>query len=726
LWDSVTIDYLIRDNRKPLGPQNGLMRRHILLTLFTAGLLCIHAADRAREVQLQKALDLMQTKGDIAGAIKLLEEVGKSPDRNLAARSLLHLGECRLQLGQQEASKSFERVVREYSDQQDVAAAAQTKLASLRPKPVLQSGIANRKVLTVPDGGWIEGKISPDGRYVPYVNYKDGGNLYLHDQVSGTERQLTNTGNDAKERAPGEEYQCAHEHAFSRDGKRLVYAWNLGGTGGTRYELRVINLQGSGTPSFRKLFAHDDVEWVMPHDWSPDGKWIAVQLQRKDKIAQIGLVGADDGSLRVLKSVDWRGPNLMAFSPDGRYLAYDLAAGETTLQRDIYVLAVDGSREVPGVVHPADDTLLGWSPDGSRLLFASDRSGGTDLWARPYSEDQPQGRPEMLKRDIGRFDIMGVTSSGKLHYSLSSFRPSDVVTAEFDFEKGEYISRPVQAVSTYVGSNQSPDWSRDGKYLAWMSRRKSHGGPHFVIGYRSLENGQVRELLLPPNFYALSGVALSWSHDGKSLLLAGQNKGVDGIYRVDRDSGHISLVVPVQRPAFALESLDGQTLYYSHGNLDSGGVRFVKHVLGSGEERVLLKGNHPGFTSLSPDGRYLVVQENLRPRIPLAILLVPTDGTEPRDLIRVENPHRVAFLAWTPDRQAAIITKFIEGVNGETLWRVPFNGGAPTQLETKVRLPGNFKLHPDGRQMAFQVPTPAKPPEVWVLENFLPGPPANK
>lgn len=59
----------------------------------------------------------------------------------------------------------------------------------------------------------------------------------------------------------------------------------------------------------------------------------------------------------------------MAFSPDGRYLAYDLAAGEKTSQWDIYVLAVDGSREVPAEVHPADDTLPGWTPDGSRLLF---------------------------------------------------------------------------------------------------------------------------------------------------------------------------------------------------------------------------------------------------------------------------------------------------------------------------------------------------------------------
>lgn len=32
---------------------------------------------------------------------------------------------------------------------------------------------------------------------------------------------------------------------------------------------------------------------------------------------------------------------------------------------------------------------------------------------------------------------------------------------------------------------------------------------------------------------------------------------------------------------------------------------------------------------------------------------------------------------------------------------------------------GPFRVHPDGRRVAFQVNRPPAPPEIWVLENFL-------
>ena len=116
-----------------------------------------------------------------------------------------------------------------------------------------------------------------------------------------------------------------------------------------------------------------------PQDWSPDGKWIAVHVVRKDGPGEISLLSVQDGSLRVLKSVDFK-PLRMFFSPDGQYLAYDLPTSDTG-QYDIFILATDASSEIAAVAHPSNDVLAGWSPDGTRLLFSSDRSGSTDLWA---------------------------------------------------------------------------------------------------------------------------------------------------------------------------------------------------------------------------------------------------------------------------------------------------------------------------------------------------------
>ena len=71
------------------------------------------------------------------------------------------------------------------------------------------------------------------------------------------------------------------------------------------------------------------------------------------------------------------------FSPDGKYLAYDLPATDSDLKYYVFVLAGDGSLEIRAVQHTAHDVVMGWARDGSRLLFASD----------VHRTGQPVGRP---------------------------------------------------------------------------------------------------------------------------------------------------------------------------------------------------------------------------------------------------------------------------------------------------------------------------------------------
>src|ERR1700692_2631291 len=52
---------------------------------------------------------------------------------------------------------------------------------------------------------------------------------------------------------------------------------------------------------------------------------------------------------------------------------------------------------------PSQDTVVGWSDDGKRLLFASDRSGSMALWSLPFLNGKVDGPPELLRRDIGQF-----------------------------------------------------------------------------------------------------------------------------------------------------------------------------------------------------------------------------------------------------------------------------------------------------------------------------------
>ena len=228
------------------------------------------------------------------------------------------------------------------------------------------------------------GAISPDGRLLTYVDWNSTGNLMVHDFETGADRRLTGKSSWGE---PGD----ASFSTISKTGTQVAYAWNEHNV----CELRIASLEGTGIPESRKVFTNDDIENISPFDWSPDGRWIAAHLRRKDKSGEIALIAASDGTRRALKSTDWRGPTKIFFSPDGRFVAYNLAASasESPTERDVFVMTVDATREVPVITHPGQNVVMGWSPDGTQLLVGSDRAGSMGLWAVPMAMERRTARP---------------------------------------------------------------------------------------------------------------------------------------------------------------------------------------------------------------------------------------------------------------------------------------------------------------------------------------------
>src|SRR4029077_6181779 len=106
------------------------------------------------------------------------------------------------------------------------------------------------------------------------------------------------------------------------------------------------------------------------------------------------LVGANEGSVRVLKTMGFPHFDHMRFSPDGRYIVYS-APQPNSPEKDVFIIEVDGSSDVPLVAHPADDFVLGWSPDGRSVLFASNRTGGTSAWSIRVDSGKALGEPQL-------------------------------------------------------------------------------------------------------------------------------------------------------------------------------------------------------------------------------------------------------------------------------------------------------------------------------------------
>jgi Tol biopolymer transport system component len=684
------------------------MKRVILFSLITAALA---TAQTSKEL-FQQGLVKERSEGKLEEAMQLYRRAAGTAgkDRALAAKVLMQLAACYEKLGNTESRKIYERVVREYADQTESVAIARARMGSnetaARPK-------GDRPVWTGPEVDMF-GRISPDGRYLPYVDWFQTGNLMVHDMVTGADHPLT------KNRSWKESTGGANFSSISRDGKQIVYEWWE--RDGADNHLVLAQFHGASISEPRRLLISPEIRSIRPFDWSPDDQWIAVHLSRVDHTSQIGLVAVKDGKLRVLRSVDWRGPSNMCFSQDGRFVFYDLPESNTTSKRDIYVLAVDGSRGHSLVMNAADDTLVGLSRDG-QLLFASDRTGSKALWSQSIGDGTVKGSPQMIKSDFGSPWIQGMTASGAL-YVTKVVSDEDVHFAPVDLAAGKLLATPT-GVQRFP-SRGRPAWSEDGKFLSYIDCGIFGGGP-CTISVRDMETSQVREIRPALHYFAFP----RWSPDGGSFVTSGTDlKGRRGVYFIDAATGETRLITE-QRATVAGWAPDGRSIFLLAGR------KLVERELVSEKEReVFSMVNLPprdqarmkecGPLTLSPDAKLLAcVTEQ-------AVVVIPTNGGEARELLRVDSPESLvqnSVVSWTLAGSAVVVAKRLADgprhLGGpRELWLVPVSSGAPRRLDIdtsgwNILNPIGARFSTDGRYVAFMAGKGAM--EVWALEAFLPS-----
>jgi Tol biopolymer transport system component len=656
---------------------------------------------------LKAAMNTELVDGDLKAAIEQYRVVAERADRAVAARALVRMAECYQKLGDSEARKIYERLAREFSDQPE-AAIARTRL---RTAPSAANAGVMLKALPKSDG--LPGTISADGRYMSFTNWNDDGKLAVRDVRTGIDRSLT-------DRA---DFNIGLS-AISRDAALVAYEAYGGGCDGKGKfaALCLVSLAENERPTSRVLVTSEDIVEIAPMAWAADNRTIAVSLRRKDRTAQIGLVSVPEGSVRVLQSVDWRGPTRIFFSPDGRDLVFDLPANEASDDRHIVMLAVDGSRGLTAVEHASQNIAMGWTPDGSELLFASDRGGTMGLWAQAFAAGRPQGAARFVRGDLGGAWSLGVTRDGALYFGVRR-NDREISVTTVDLESGKQLSLPVRPIRRFVGTNLMPDWSSDGRHLAYVSQRgfnpTNNNGR--LIGIRDMTTGAERELHPKLLYFG----PISWSPDDRTLLTAGTDiKGRSGVFTIDAQTADVTFVVPGTVGAAPQWSADGKRVLYRALNEGGQGAKIVERDLASGAERDIHTGNFAVFT-VSPDGRSLaVIVGNIQNANGNAVLEIDIQSGEAKDLLRAAAGERFApFIAprWTPDGRAILVRKR----SPNELWIVPTTGAQPRKVEFDARDwsfggVGQFSVHPDGRRIAFLSGSISN--EVVVLENFLAAP----
>jgi TolB protein len=175
--------------------------------------------------------------------------------------------------------------------------------------------------------------------------------------------------------------------------------------------------------------------------------------------------------------------NSADFSPSGEWVAVNRVWEG---QRDIWTLPLGGGPPLQFTNDPAADVTPSFSPDGTHLIFASDRSGRFQIWWAPIEDGRRVGVPQQL---------------------------------------------------TFEDTNDSvPTISPDGLILAWLGDNDDGG----TIWVQPVENPGVAR----PLTEGLEIECIEWEPGGRSLLASGNWEGPNrlGLRRVFVTDGSVERV----------------------------------------------------------------------------------------------------------------------------------------------------------------------------------------
>ena len=165
--------------------------------------------------------------------------------------------------------------------------------------------------------------------------------------------------------------------------------------------------------------------------------------------------------MRLLLIVAALFTTLAAETPTPRKIAVARTFGNTG-QVGLFVAASDGSDERPLLSSADSDYDPVWAPDGSSIVFTSERAGSADLY-----RVKPDGSGlERLTTDPAYDDQAAFSLDAKHLVFVSTRRGGRPFLWIMDLS-----TRSAKALTSGPGGDFRPSWSPDGKWIAFSSVR---------------------------------------------------------------------------------------------------------------------------------------------------------------------------------------------------------------------------------------------------------------
>jgi Tol biopolymer transport system component len=587
----------------------------------------------------------------------------------------------------------------------------------VRPVAAQQAAksLTARLLMTAPDKTIGIDTVTPDGRFGAGADWSNGDLVVVDLATNGIQRLLPGTLDGRTVSAATAEGRYVAWAVLSPDQRQVAFARYGNPERVWQGELWVMANEPGAKP--RLLTRNPEYRNLAAQAWSRDGKSILVNLELVNKSGyQIAWVSVSDGSVKVLKSFGWglQPDYRLRLSPDGRSIAYSAPVLKDSSNTQIHVLETDGSHETVVTPGSGANESPAWTPDGTHLLFVSDRSGTRDLWAVPFADGKAGKAPVLVKKDIGKVFNAGMTQAGSYVYGVqTNVEFFSIIDAATGGERG--------AAESFVGLR--PTWSPDAKTLAFTRHRASAPDAYDVVVH-SMQTGE--ETIFPFK-NGVFPAPPAWFHDGAGFVIVtpGHSEAFRSLYRVDLKTREFTQLfegmAQQYAPGLFALSPDDKTLYIAgRDGSEAGRIdRILAVDLATKQQRTIFRLPADGSISafaLSPDGRSIALK---RDDSSSHLAIVGVDGGGYHEIY---TESRAALsptfgLAWNKDSLSILFGWRANAASWQVM-RLPAEGGKPESLG--VEAPGQIlSVDASADRSRIAVGSTRGTTELWALDNIL-------